>query len=297
MSFSKSINSSFDNSEMSETLQKNLLCKKMNINCNDLNCLRSHSFDELVVTNCLYDTKCKNHRCPFVHSNNLPITKEEYYNRMYDYINPYVSYKTSICRFYNIGCKIENCRKAHSVDELVLSECDCYRDNCFFYHKYRDQNITKQEYFDRMKTCTKLINKTNKNSLCRYINIGCQRNDCPYAHSINELNAHECIFSNCKSKCVYLHKNETIDKQEYFERMLKHIEPFIPKSVICFKNLNSKNCNDLKCKYAHNYSELIITNCIRGKSCKKHCCPFKHPDEILSKNVYYNRMVTSKYPN
>lgn len=274
--------------------QKNLLCKKMNINCKDINCLRSHSFDELIVTKCIYDTKCKNHRCPFIHSNDSPITKEKYYNRMYEYINPYDSYKTSICRYYKIGCKVKDCRKAHSIDELNISECDCYRDDCTFYHKYRDENITKEEYFERMKNWSKIFDKSDKKLLCRYINIGCKRTDCPYAHSIKDLKVHKCIFSDCKNTCVFLHKDETIDKQEYFERMLHHIQPFKPNTILCS---DKEYCTESNCKYAHNYSNLIVSECVRGNSCKKHCCPFKHPYENLSKTIYYNRMVISKFPN
>ena len=274
--------------------QKFLLCKKMNTDCNDINCPRSHSVEELIITNCIHGYNCKKQNCPYVHPYDKNLTKKEYFERMYNYISPYESYKTSICRYYKLGCKIQNCRKAHSSNELVISKCDCYREEeCSFYHENRDKNITREQYFDRMKTFSKIIKKSDKNLLCRYINIGCQRKDCPYAHSIDELTVHKCIFKNCKKGCIFIHNNENINKKEYFERMLKHIQPFKPKNILC----HIKNCDNYKCKYAHDYSDVNIPNCIRENLCKKHCCPFIHPSENLSKTVYYNRMLISKYPN
>ena len=279
--------------ESSQNIQKNILCKKMNIyTCNE-SCKRSHNIDELIIDSCIYGIKCKNSKCPFIHPGDNHITKEEYFQRMYKYISPYENEFTTICRYIDIGCKIEKCRKAHSIQQLKISECDCYRDNCPFYHNSRDCNITKEEYFQRMKDFTITLNKSNKNMLCRYVNIGCQRNDCPYAHNINELEIKKCIFSNCKSNCVFLHKNEIFNLQQYYKRMLEYIEPIKPKTVLC----HLEKCNNYNCKYAHSYEELIISNCIRGIKCKKHCCPFKHPNENFDKNVYYKRMLHSMYPN
>ena len=277
--------------------QKQLLCKKMNINCNIINCPRSHYIDELEIVNCYHNENCKKQNCPYIHPYDEPVTKVQYFDRMYKYINPYQSFKTSICRYYEIGCKIENCRKAHSVDELQITECDCYKSNCYFYHKNRDEGISKQNYFNRMKNYIKIIEKEDKKLLCRYINIGCQREDCPYAHNIKELKIYKCMFINCinykQNKCVFLHENENFYINEYFERMLKFIQPFEKNNILCHKN----NCKDKNCNYSHSYSELIVPNCIRGTNCKKHCCPFIHPQENLTKNVYYSRMLTSKFPN
>jgi hypothetical protein len=273
--------------------QQNLLCKKMNLQCCKNDCNRSHSIDELIITNCHHGDQCKNCKCPFVHPFDSPITKQKYYHRMYDYISPYESNKTTVCRYYEIGCKIEKCKKAHNIKELTISNCDCFRDECPFYHQNRDKNITKQEYFDRIKSWVKTLKKSDKNLICRYINIGCQRADCPYAHNIRELNVHNCIFKDCKSYCVFLHNGETIDKQEYFDRMLDYIKPILPKTVLCYNS----NCKYNKCLYAHSYNDLIITECIRGNKCKKHCCPFKHPQEFLNKNTYYNRMKIARFPN
>jgi hypothetical protein len=276
----------------SESNQKNLLCKKMNLQCCDESCKRSHSKDELIMVQCHYGINCNNVKCLFLHPNDI-VTKDEYYQKMYNYISPYETDFTTICRYSDIGCKIERCRKAHSINELKISDCDCYRDNCTFYHKERDFNITTEEYYTRMKNSIITLNKTNKTKLCRYINIGCQRDDCPYAHSIRELKVKHCLFNNCTSNCVFLHINETIDKQEYFERMLKHISPLKPKTVIC----HYKNCKDSNCKFAHSYDRLIISNCIRNNKCKKHCCPFRHPNENFNKDIYYKRMLHSLHPN
>lgn len=270
---------------------KNLLCKKINLKCSN-DCKKAHSCDELLISKCKNDKFCEKLKCPFIHTDDPNITKEEYYKRMYDYISPYETTNTSICRYIYTGCKIDNCRKAHSVKELVLSKCDCFRSNCIFYHEERDKNLTKEEYFERMKTFLKILKKSDKNLLCRYINIGCQRKDCPYAHNIDELNIHKCIFKNCKSSCVYLHE-EVVNKFDYFQKMLKYIEPLQPKTVLC----HLKNCENINCNYAHSFKELILTYCVRGIKCKKHCCPFKHPHENLNKTVYYERMVKSLYPN
>lgn len=273
---------------------RNLLCKKMNIYCNRENCDRSHSIDELVISNCIYDEKCKNlEKCPFVHKFDLPINKDEYFKRMFRYINPYSTFKTTICRYSEKGCKIENCRKAHNEKELKITECDCFRENCVFYHKNKDENITKQEYYKRMENWLKIFEKPNKKFLCRYINIGCNRPNCQYAHDIKDLYVHKCIFDDCYSKCVFLHRNETIDKHEYFERMLNFIQPFKENSILC----NLKQCNKQKCKYAHNKNELLLTNCNRGSLCKYKNCPFYHPNENFSKDLYYERMILVKYPN
>ena len=278
---------------ISKNLKQNyLLCKKMNLNNCDENCERSHSIEQLEMIDCFYEMKCKKTDCPYIHPNDDYITKEQYFIRMYNYILPYESDFTSICRYSDIGCKIEKCRKAHSVDELIVSNCNCFRSECPFYHKQRDEHITKEEYFLRMKSWVKTITKSNKKMLCRYINIGCQRSDCPYAHNIRELKVHKCIFNYCKSNCIFLH-NETIDKQEYFERMLKFIEPISPKTVLCYY----KKCHNDKCLYAHSFDEYKVSQCVRGNKCKKHCCPFKHPNENLDKKTYYQRMLRALHPN
>ena len=273
--------------------QKHLLCKKMNIkNCKS-DCTRAHTINELEQIYCVHGINCNKNICPYVHPNELNINKQEYFDRMYNYISPYISAYTSVCRYCEIGCKIIKCRKAHSVEELVISECDCFRNDCPFYHENRDKNITNEQYFIRMKSWVKTLKKSNKNLLCRYINIDCQRKDCPYAHNISELNIHKCIFNNCKSTCVFLHKYETIDKQEYYERILKFIEPIKPYTVLC----DNKNCKNKNCLYAHSYEQFTVSECIRGIKCKKHCCPFKHSDENLNKNTYYERMRYALYPN
>lgn len=276
----------------SQTYQKFLLCKKMNIkNCKET-CERAHSLNELEIINCHNQDNCYNKNCPFLHPNET-ITDQEYFNRMYKYISPYETNYTSVCRYCDIGCKIEKCRKAHSIDELVISDCDCFRTDCPFFHKQRDEHISKEQYFLRLKSWVKTIKKSNKSMLCRYINIGCQRTECPYAHNIRELKIHKCIFNNCKLNCIFLHNDETIDKQEYFERMLNFIEPIKPKTVLC----HNKHCKDNKCLYAHSFEEYKISDCIRGSKCKKHCCPFRHPKENIDKNTYYQRMLYSLHPN
>jgi len=271
---------------------KHLLCKKMNLQNCDQDCPRSHNIEQLKIINCIHAGNCINDKCPYKHPNEL-LSKQQYYDRMYNYVKPYISAYTSICRYIDIGCKIDKCRKAHSIDELVMSECDCYRNECPFFHSNRDENITKEYYFTRMKKWNKTLNKSNKNMLCRYIEIGCQRNDCPYAHSIRELNIHKCIFKNCKSSCIFLHCNETIDKQQYFDRILKYILPIKPFTVVC----HNDNCKDNECLFAHSFEEFIISDCIRGNKCKKHCCPFKHPNENYDKKTYYERMMYSMHPN
>ena len=204
----------------------------------------------------------------------------------------YQTHKTTICRYIDIGCKIEKCRKAHSLEELSFSNCDCSRENCPFFHSQRDKHISKKEYFERMKNSIKILDKSNKHLLCRYIIIGCQRENCPYAHDIHELVVKKCIFSNCRSNCVYVHENETINKIQYFNKIIDFIKPFKPKSILC----RLKSCNS-NCRYAHSYNEFIVIDCIRGNNCKKHCCPFRHPFEQLDKLTYYNRMNCAMYPN
>lgn len=274
--------------------QKFLLCKNMNIkNCKS-DCPRSHNIYELEQIDCFNGINCKNINCPYIHPNEINITKQQYFDRMYNYISPYVNLYTTICRYSEIGCKITKCTKAHSIDELILSNCDCFRSDCPFYHEKRDKNITKQQYFTRMKSWVKILKNSNKKLLCRYINIGCQRINCPYAHNIDELNMHKCIFKNCNSEtCIFLHEYEKINTEEYYNRMLNFISPIKPYTVLCHYD----KCNNKNCLYAHSYEQFVVSNCIRQSKCKKHCCPFKHPNEYLNKKTYYERMGYSLYPN
>jgi len=270
------------------------LCKRMFVNCDNHNCDRAHSQDELKIHNCIYDKTCKNTKCPFIHSEDEYISNMEYYERMLKYINPYNSYKTTLCRYLNKGCKFENCRKAHNEDELKITECDCFRDNCPFYHNYRDENITKTEYYNRMANFCKITDNNNKNLLCRYIHLECKRPNCPYAHCIDELEVHTCIFKTCKTKnCPFVHNDEKITKTQYFDRILKYIQPFDAKTIICSEHF--KICKNKNCKYAHSQIELKQIKCIRN-NCKKEKCPFVH-DIKITMNDYYNKMIKSIFPN
>lgn len=286
----------YENMVQYKNMNKNLLCKKMNLHTCDERCPRSHSMEELPVVCCIDGINCSNYKyktCPFIHPGDVLITKEDYYKRMYQFIAPYETDKKTVCRFVDIGCRISKCRKAHSVKELNISICDCYRKNCPFYHKQRDECLTKEEYYERLKSWVQTPNKLNKNMLCRYVDIGCRREDCPYAHNIQELIVHTCIFTDCKKNCVFMHRNETIDKYEYYERVYHYTQPLKPRTVLC----DNKYCKDIKCKYAHSFNEFKVSDCIRENRCKKHCCPFKHPDDCLDKQVYYQRMKYSLFPN
>jgi len=264
------------------------LCKKMFIECNRHNCNRAHSQDELKIHFCIYDKDCKNNKCPFIHSGDEFISNNDYYKRMLNYINPYSSYKTSICRYIDKGCKFENCRKAHNEEELKITECDCFRKECPFYHEPRDMNISKKEYYQRMVEFCKITKNNDKNLLCRYINLGCKRPNCPYAHNIEELEVHKCIFKTCKKEnCPFLHNDEKIEKIQYFNRILKYIRPFEDKTICC----ENKTCKKENCKYAHSEHELKQIHCIRDK-CKKENCPFIHLHKI-DKKIYYNKMLKS----
>lgn len=272
-------------------MEKHYLCKKMLINCNTRECKRAHSQDELKIHKCIYNTTCKNTRCPFIHTNDEIISDEEYYKRMLKYINPYDSYKTTICRYTNNGCNLQNCRKAHVKEELRITECDCFRDNCPFYHKNRDENITINEYYNRMVNFCNLTDKNDKKLLCRYINLECKRPNCPYSHSMNELEVHKCIFKICKTRnCPFIHDKEEITKLQYFNRMIDYIKPFEKKTILC-----EKNCKNIKCNYAHSSDELKQIQCIR-KNCKKENCPFVH-DIKINMNEYYNKMLKTIFPN
>lgn len=273
-------------------MEKEYLCKRMFVNCDKNNCNRSHSQNELKIHNCIYNETCKNTRCPFIHTNDDYISDDDYYKRMLNYINPYDSYKTTLCRYLNKGCKFENCRKAHNENELRITECDCFRDNCPYYHNYRDKNITKTKYYNRMVEFCKITENNDKNLLCRYINLNCKRQSCPYAHNIDELKVHKCIFKICKTaNCPFLHNDENITKKQYYHRILKYIKPFETKTILC----SDKLCKTINCKYAHSREELKQTNCIR-KKCKKENCPFIH-DVKITITEYYNKMIKSILPN
>jgi hypothetical protein len=273
-------------------MEKHYLCKRMFVNCNIHECKRAHSQNELKIHKCIYDTTCKNSRCPFIHTNDENISNDEYYKRMLKYINPYDSYKTTVCRYTIKGCNFENCRKAHNKEELRITKCDCFRDNCPFYHDDRDENITIDKYYNRMIEFCKITDNNDKKILCRYIDLGCKRPNCPYSHSIEELEMHKCIFKICKTRnCPFIHNNEKITKIQYFNRMLKYIKPFETRTILC----DDLNCKNKNCKYAHSKEELKQIDCIR-KNCKKENCPFIHSFKINISD-YYNKMLKSIFPN
>ena len=164
---------------------RNILCKRMNLKKCPETCNRAHNINELEISICNKGANCNNTKCPFVHSHqefNL-VNKQNYYEQMYKYTNPYETDRTAVCRYSSIGCKIVKCRKAHTVNELRITECDCFRNNCPFYHIERDAHITKQQYFERMKQHQNVISKSSNEMLCRYVDIGCQRLDCPYENN------------------------------------------------------------------------------------------------------------------
>jgi hypothetical protein len=268
----------------------------MNLNYCDDSCPKSHSFEELPIIGCIDGNCCEEYKyktCPFLHPNDKIMTKEEYFKRMYEFVAPYEVNKKIVCKYIEVGCRINGCTKAHTVKELEITKCNCYRKSCPFLHE-RDENMSREEYFKRMINFVQPANMFNKNMLCRYIDIGCRINNCPYSHNIDELIMHKCTNVNCKlSRCMFLHNDEVIKKSEYFTRIYKFTETLKIGTVVC----QDKYCKDRKCKYAHSLNEFVVSNCVRENRCKKSSCPFKHPGENLEKYEFYKRMQRSFYPN
>lgn len=66
-------------------------------------------------------------------------------------------------------------------------------------------------------------NPNFKTSVCKYAYVGCkQQNKCWYAHNKNELRQRYCVNSDkCSDQtCCYLHPNQTIEKDEYYLKVL-----------------------------------------------------------------------------
>jgi hypothetical protein len=66
-------------------------------------------------------------------------------------------------------------------------------------------------------------NPNFKTSVCKYAYVGCkQQNRCWYAHNKNELRQRYCINGNkCSDQtCCYLHPNQSVDKDEYYLKVL-----------------------------------------------------------------------------
>lgn len=281
----------YENMIMNVVRDNTLLCKKMNLRTCDETCKRSHSLEQLQIVGCIYGNNCEDKKyktCPFMHPDEISITNEQYYTKMYQFVAPYEINKTRVCS--RILCDDKSCEKAHNVEQLIVVKCDCYRKYCLLYHEERDINITKEEYFKRMNNNEKL-NNTSKNILCRYIEIGCRRKDCPYAHTIDELEVIKCMRRNCK--CDLFHSDQNIIKSEYYKSRYIYSEQLKPFTIMCEK----KNCNDKKCLYAHSFKQFVVSKCVRQNRCKKLSCPFKHPEQKQDKYFFYQKMIKSHLPN
>jgi hypothetical protein len=255
----------------------------------------AHSKEELQITYCPKNTQCETKNiCPFLHTNDHHVNIDQYYERMYHYVRPYESVKVTLCKYLHKGCIFQNCRKAHNEEELQFNVCLCQNSTCYFYHPERDTSITKQQYYQRMLDRMQIFDENNNKYICRYYDIGCRRVNCTYAHSVQELQVHKCLFKTCRSEtCMFIHRNDCLTKEQYFLRMLQHSHPLPPKSIVCDR---LAKCNQQKCLYAHSVDEIVITNCIRGNKCKKNNCPFQHPFLQLSKQQYFLKIIKEKLP-
>ena len=86
-------------------------------------------------------------------------------------------------------------------------------------------------------------NPNFKTSVCKYAYVGCkQQKNCWYAHNKNELRQRYCVNSNkcCDQTCCYLHPNQSIDKDEYYLKVLLKSDVLgIDKNIIK-RHINDK---------------------------------------------------------
>lgn len=166
--------------------------------------------------------------------------------------------KTKMCDSVSSGnpCRHgENCRYAHSVNELNILECQ-HGENCLFvcnkkgtfynsqgkFCKFIHPCESRENYFARNGIKSEVAEKkpecTNKKctKVCNSIIQGfqCRHKACNFAHSVDELNIRSCTFPNCKlirvnsqgkvcnvdcrNKCSFFHEGET--KESFFARIV-----------------------------------------------------------------------------
>ena len=168
----------------------------------------------------------------------------------------YTNTKTKLCESVSTGnpCRHKNnCRFAHSLDEINIPECP-HRERCGFVKNRRGvfynsegkfcrcihPEETRENYFSRNRIEVKKPEYKPepykfKTKICNSVLNGsrCQRRHCDYAHNEEELNIRECTFSNCKlvhinrygvlvnvdlsNRCSFFHKGET--KKSFFQRL------------------------------------------------------------------------------
>ena len=164
--------------------------------------------------------------------------------------------KTKLCESVYTGnpCRHKNnCRFAHSLDEINILECP-FGNRCGFvqnrrgvffnsegkFCKFIHPEETRENYFSRngivvKKAEPKAESCKLKTKICNSVlqGVTCRRRHCDFAHNEQELNIRECTFPNCKlvqhnrhgvlvnvdesNRCSFFHKGET--KKSFFWRL------------------------------------------------------------------------------
>jgi len=165
--------------------------------------------------------------------------------------------KTKLCESVSTGnpCRHKNnCRFAHSLDEINIQDCP-HRERCGFvknrrgvfynsegkFCRFIHPEETRENYFSRNEIVVKVPECKPaqpcklRTKICNSILKGfrCERRHCDFAHNEEELNIRECTFSNCKlvhinrycilvntdlsNRCSFFHKGET--KTSFFQRL------------------------------------------------------------------------------
>ncbi len=141
------------------------------------------------------------------------------------HMSSHSSFRSKMCYYFKVGCKINKCTFAHSKDELRQRKCwfneRCRNYNCELYHT-GDKIPSQDELFEWetkgqfVETPNLINNNLEKTSLCYYFNVGCIIKGCTFAHSKEELKERKCRFDLlCRNdKCSFYHTGDELKSTE-----------------------------------------------------------------------------------
>ena len=181
-------------------LHKTKLCK--NKICNIKNCFYAHSFEELVIKNCLFNNNCKN----------IKLDKGIFYNR-----DP-----KNICNFIH-----DNETKSNYKFRLGLSK-DLDLDLDLNETSKSKKSFERSDVFTILSDKNKMQNNLMFTKLCKYFkeNLQCPHKDgCRFAHSLDQLRISNCLFNNnCRLVKFQNGKIYNVSKTKFCEHLHEDLE-------------------------------------------------------------------------
>jgi hypothetical protein len=223
-------------------------------------CRYAHSEEQLIIKNCSFDKDCKFLKykdnsekiCKYIHSFE---TKEEYFNRIRNKEDKDIKLpskenieKKSIesieVNKYNYTKKTINDIYTPSVKEVII---DVKEDEWIQVKIPKTKNEkSRDKAFDILSDKDKLKDKLKRTKLCLSVinKTTCpHKNNCRYAHNIQELTIRECLF---QDDCNYI-KKEKINNNYVYRN--------VSKTKICESKHKDEKLN--------NYYERIGLNTVK----------------------------------